>query len=251
MTIFARLLEKAEAFAKEESLVLERLSIGGSFTYAQMSSAKGRGYGVALTPSQEGEIRALDTLDIEEIFKCARSYDLTYRAAALAIINAMGSLLRASSELELFDNIQEKLSKELLSATCQKDRIVFIGNLKPVVASLKDGGRSVIVFCRNRDALVFEEQIYSDIFEYEALLEADVVVITGAALVASTIDALLLFCTKARMVVLAGFSAGAYAQWYRGMGFTHLISLHLEAIEDCDTLTPQKLFCHKAYFETL
>ena len=69
--------------------------------------------------------------------------------------------------------------------------------------------------------------VYNDIFEYEAVSRASVVVITGAALIGSTIDAILKFTQNARAVIVAGFSAGAHPSWFEDTGLTHVVSTYL------------------------
>ena len=75
-----------------------------------------------------------------------------------------------------------------------------------------------------------------DIFEYEAISKADIVVITGATLIGSTIDAILKFTSNAKMVVLAGFSAGANPEWFKNKNIDYIGSISLKDCKKEDVL---------------
>ncbi len=81
--------------------------------------------------------------------------------------------------------------------------------------------------------------------------------ITGAALIGSTIDALLKFTSKARMVILSGFSAGANPLWLNNLGLTHVASISLsdcskvELETDLEKNDLELIFKNKAYIKEL
>jgi uncharacterized protein len=223
--IFDKLKKKALQSAKENSLELVDFGIYNLFTYARISNGKKIFIGVTLTPKDEGEITLLTYSSINEILK-TKSYDLAFRAVALATINAIGQYELSKSKVKLKSNLREELSNLILKNSTELDRIVFVGNLSPVVKKLRSNQRDVTVFCRMDTNP--KEKVYNDIFEYEAVSKASIVVITGASLIGSTIDALLKFTQKAKMVILAGFSAGTYPRWFEQIDFTHIASTYLE-----------------------
>ncbi len=223
--ILEKLKQKALEYAKQEGLKLIDFDLCEQFTYAKVAKDTKQFTGVTLTPKNEGELNKIDHFTIEEILN-EKSYDISIRALSVALINAIGQYAISKDGIELQGNIQENLAKKLLELSDKKDKIVFIGHLTPVVAKLRAEGRDVDVFCRTQSD--FKNGVYNDIFEYEALSCADIVVVTGASLIGSTVDAVLKFSFGARMVILAGFSAGADPKWYENLGFTHVTSTYLE-----------------------
>lgn len=219
--ILDKLKQKALNCAKRNGLELVEFCIYDTFTYAVVRAGEKSFKGLTLTPNKEGELGEIAFSSIKEILQSS-SYDIALRAVTLAVINAVGQYKLSKEKIDFKGNIQQELSKELLENTSEMDKIVFIGHLGPVVANLREKGRDVTVFCRTQtDPL---NGIYNDIFEYEAVSKASVVVITGASLIGSTIDALLKFTKNARAVFLAGFSAGAHPSWFENTGLTHIAS---------------------------
>lgn len=248
--ILDKLKQKALEYAKQEGLKLIDFDLCEQFTYAKVAKDDKSFIGVTLTPRNEGELNKIDNFSIDEILSI-KSYDIALRALGLALINAIGQYAIAKDGIELQGNIQENLAKKLLEESDKTDKIVFIGHLTPVVAKLRAEGRDVDVFCRTQSD--FKNGVYNDIFEYEALTYADIVVVTGASLIGSTIDAVLKFSTDARMVILAGFSAGADPKWYEGLGFTHVTSTYLEEFS-VDIIKQNNLgdvFNNPSYFKEL
>ncbi len=223
--ILDRLKQKALNCAKRNKLKLVNFEICDLFTYAVVSDGTKEFTGVTLTPKKEGCLSKAAFLDIKEVLESS-SYDISQRAVTLALVNAIGQYKLSKDKIELKGNIQQELSTRILENTTDTDKIVFIGHLSPVVAKLKENGRDVKVFCRMGTEP--DNGVYNDIFEYEAVAKATVVIITGASLIGSTIDALLKFTQNARAVVIAGFSAGAHPAWFEDTGLTHVVSTYLE-----------------------
>jgi uncharacterized protein len=219
------LKNKALKCAKENNLELVDFEICDLLTYVRVSDKQKIFTGVALTPKGEGQLETVQCSSIKEILQL-KTYDISLRAVTLATINAIGQYTLSKERLEFKENLREELTKLIMKNSNELDKIVFIGHLSPVVNKLKENRRDVTVFCRTKTD--FQNKVYNDIFEYEAVSEASIVVITGAALIGSTIDALLQFTKKAKMVILAGFSAGVYPVWLDNIGFTHVASTYVE-----------------------
>jgi len=216
---------KALKCTRENNLEFIDFEICDLLTYVRVSDKQKIFTGVALTPKGEGQLETIQCSSIKEILQ-SKTYDISLRAVTLATINAIGQYTLSKEKLELRENLREELTKLIMKNSNELDKIVFIGHLAPVVNKLKENRYDVTVFCRTKTD--FQNKVYNDIFEYEAVSEASIVVITGAALIGSTVDALLQFTKKAKMVILAGFSAGVYPLWLDNIGFTHIASTYLE-----------------------
>jgi len=219
------LKEKALKSAKKNNLELEGFHIGELFTYALIKDQKNKFIGVTLTPKNEGELTKESFNTIDEILT-SKNYNPTSRAIILATINAIGQYELQNQDMILKNSLREELYKLIVNNSQKDNKIVFIGNLKPVVKQLREESRDVTVFCRSK--VEPANKVYNDIFEYEAVSSADIVIITGASLIGSTIDALLKFTQKAKMVVISGFSVGLNPIWLKNLGITHVASLYLE-----------------------
>ena len=224
MSLFARLGDAALADAAAHGLTLAELGMGLSCAHAVVAGPEGRAIGTALTPGGEGPVSPLAGGTLAEVIAAGKRYDPFARAAALAAMNAVSRYLLPSPAQT--GELRATGCGRILDATTAGERIVVIGYLRPLVECLRREGRDVTVFCRShRDPA---QGVYNDIFEYEAVGEADVLLMTGAVLVGSTLEALLALSPRAKMRVLTGFSAGVHPQWLAGSGVTHLASLCLE-----------------------
>lgn len=221
--IFDTIIKQAKFTSKQYNLKLVEYCVGNLFTHTVIEYNNKKYMGLTLTPKDEGEVYLTEYTSLEDIFEKSKYYDISKRAVALSAINAVGQFLLDMEKIELKDNLRTLLSEFINSHSSKEDKIVFIGNLSPVVLKLKQSGKDVDVFCRQTNDKYLG--VYNDIFEYEGVSKADIVVITGASLIGSTIDALLRFTHKAKIVLLAGFSAGGYYKWYENMGITHIASV--------------------------
>ena len=183
---------------------------------------------------------------IEEILT-TNNYNLALRAVSLALINAIDQYELSKKNIPLKPNLREELHETIYNLSCEDDNIVFIGNLKPVVKKLKQSRKNITVFCRS---MTDEKNgVYNDIFEYEAVEKADIVIITGAALIGSTIDALLKFTKKAKAIILSGFSAGLNPSWLEGFPISHVVSTSLKKSkkEDILNISLEEIFSNNCY----
>ncbi|MDD3343345.1 MAG: DUF364 domain-containing protein [Sulfurospirillaceae bacterium] len=230
MTIIKQLIAKAFEYANKHGVELADFGVSASMVYATVSNKDRSAIGVTLIPHGEGALSALKGLNIEEIFENAHGYNPLQRALALALVNALGqhALGEDSTYVSLTSGTRSLLLEKILEFTKEGDEIVFIGNLAPIVSKLKENGRKPIVFCRQKDQ--YAHGVYSDIFEYEAIVQSPIAIITGATLIGSTLDALIALSPKNSIRILAGFSAGAHPSWFEGTGVTHLTSMKLDVM---------------------
>lgn len=251
--ILEQLIKHAKAYAQTHHIKIDDFGVTASMIYVIVSNEKRKTIGVTLVPHGEGPLGALEAKEIEEVFEYAKTFQALSRAFALALVNAIGQ--HAIQEDEAFHSSQEGarslLVDKILELTHVGDEVVFIGHLAPVVAKLKEERRTPIVFCRQKQQ--YNEHIYSDIFEYEAIQKAPIAIITGATLIGSTLDALLALSPKNSVRIVAGFSAGAHPKWFEGMGVTHIASMKLDVCYKEALLKNrwEDVFSYTSYISTL
>ena len=253
MTILQKLTEHARAYALQNSVKIDDFGVSATMIYVMVANDERKALGVTLVPHGEGHFGALQGSSIEDIFESAKAFHPLQRAFALALINALGQhAMEGEKELSLCENgTRSLLVEKVLDLTKAGDEVVFVGNLAPVVAKLKENGRKPIVFCRQKQH--YAEAIYSDIFEYEAIQTAPIAIITGATLIGSTLDALLALSPQDSIRILAGFSAGAHPSWFERTGVTHLTSMKLESgyKEALVKNNWEEVFSYPSYFHAL
>lgn len=111
-----------------------------------------------------------------------------------------------------------------------RDRVLFIGDIRPLVERVRERAREVIVLeddlCRRSDSLPGT---------YISLIgnRADIVFITGSALVNGSIDYVLGMIRRAREKVLVGPTAQLYPGFLKRTGITR--------IAGCYVLDPEKV----------
>ncbi len=232
--LFYKLQKQALHVANKNDLQLIESGMGSLFTYTKVSDGNLVATGVSLTPKTEGNNGGLEATSLSEILLQGSVFDAGKRAFSLSAINAISQCLLQKEKPILEEDLRKSLTQFVLENSHENSNIVFIGHLQPVVKMLKENNRKVSVFCRQHTDI--ENKIYNDIYEYEAIMKADILIITGATLLGSTIDAILHFGKNVPIKVLAGFSAGAYPKWFQNTGITHIASMYLETINHATLL---------------
>ncbi len=245
--IYHDLRHKALQYVKAHEITVDSSFINDHFYGCIVQGGGRKSVGVCLKPKGEGSKAAAKSGDLADMI--GTNYCVHSRAAGVAAINALGQHAMAPGSGE--KNLRELLSTQIMHRCGQKSRIVFIGHLEPVVAKLRQNGYDPQVFCRQR--VDTNARIYNDIYEYEAISKADMVIITGASLIGSTIDAMLAFTRPRQTVILAGFSAGAYPGWYKNTGVDYVASIDLGTCTKAGAkaLDMAKVFAYPAYFEKI
>lgn len=246
--LFDQLTQSARQAAYAHGLKLCEFTLGALLTHVRVTDGLRTASGVCLTPTGEGRPTPIRTDSLDAIWDEGKAFDVYRRALALAAANAVGQWQRALVPSTDTVGMRDLLLRRLLDVSTPDTTIVFIGHLKPVVAGLRAAGRHPIVFCRAENDP--EQNVYNDIFEYEGLIDAEIVIMTGAALIGSTADAVIRASSSARQRYAAGFSAGANPEWFRGSGITHVASPLLAdlprtvpASNDLDALFVYPAYC--------
>lgn len=246
--LFHQLTQAARQAAHVHGLRLCEFTLGALLTHVRVTDGTRTASGVCLTPTREGQPTPIRTDSLDAIWEEGGKFDVYRRALALGAANAVGQWQRASIPSTDSAGMRDLLLRHLVEDSTPDTAIVFIGHLRPVVAALRSAGRRPLVFCRAENDP--EQGVYNDIFEYEGLAGAEVVVMTGAALIGSTADAVIRASSGARRRYAVGFSAGANPEWFRGSGITHVASPLLAdlprtvpASNDLDALFAYPAYC--------
>ena len=150
---------------EKNNLKLKKIYIGKVFTYVLVCDENDENetsIGITLTPIKEDSSKEFSSL--EEILK-DNSYLSLSRAIALAAINAVGQYEIKKQNFLLEDNLREAIFNLIMENYKKDDKIVFVGNLKPLVKKLKEDNKDVEVFCRAK--VETKIGVYNDIYEYE------------------------------------------------------------------------------------
>jgi len=247
LSIYRNLAQNALQALKTDEIVLSAYGMDESLVKVTVRGNGDLFTGVTVTPKNEGALCKYSFDTVEELLERSLAFDVGLRAYGLACINAIGAFFNAKDSLCASDSLRSGVVDFIDKNSSKTDKIVIIGHLVPVVQKLKQNGKNVQVFCRQKTDV--GDALYNDIFEYEALQNADIVVVTAAALQGSTVDAILKFTANAKIVMLTGFSASGYVPWYKGLGFTHLASLQIKS--DAKDLRFENLFENPSYLVKL
>jgi hypothetical protein len=247
LSIYRNLAQNALQALQTDKIVLKTYGMDESLVKVTVRGNDDLFTGVTITPKNEGALCNTRFDNVKELLERSYAFDVGLRAYGLACINAIGGFLNAKEGLHANDSLRSGVVDFVDKNSSTADEVVIIGHLVPVVEKLRQNGKNVKVFCRQKTDIA--DALYNDIFEYEALQNADIVVVTAATLLGSTVDAILKFTANAKIVMLTGFSAGGYVPWYKKIGFTHLASLQIKG--DARDLRFENLFENPSYLVKL
>jgi uncharacterized protein (DUF4213/DUF364 family) len=138
-----------------------------------------------------------------EIAGLARSWKLGEAVVGVATINALSQIVfeKKSEDYLIVENAnfidQVKIN--------ENDTVALVGYIRPFISIIKNRAKSLYIL--ERKPMIQEEEIFPDVACEEIIPKADVVIITGTAVVNGTIDRLLELSKGAREVGLVGPTA--------------------------------------------
>lgn len=236
--VLERVAAGAVAHAREHDLAIEEISLGLPISWAIVRDAQGRrALGTALTPVAEAGDREMRFAGLAEDWTAWSLADLPprimandpiERALALATTNAISQHKVVLEERRAFQNGHDRPSVARWVRDQGAERVVVIGNMRPLIAELETLGVPHVVFERS---LTNRPGAMSDAHEWAWLAEADGLIMTGATLVNHTLAPLLALSPRARFRLLVGFSAQAHPSFLVGSGVTHIFSMHVREID--------------------
>ena len=155
-------------------------------------------------------------------------------AVGIATLNALSALLVEEDGLPSYQRLIGADALDVVEIHSD-DRVALVGAFVPFIKKLKGTVKQLRVMEKNPQALKGNELEFYRPAEQagEVLNRADVVVISGSAMVHHSLDPLLGFCRAARQVIVAGPTASMYPDPLFDRGVTVLGGM---AVHNADEL---------------
>lgn len=233
---------RTTAWLEGRDLVLEDVCLGQPVSWALVRDARGRrALGTALTPKGEGgdTKRLFQGLEpdwrdwpVPELPSRLLARHPLERCIALAVINAVSQYRLSLEELAPVEYDEAPgggRTSVLRWVTARRpERLVMIGNMRPLVAGLLDAGITPVVFERRPDN---RSGALNDALEWAWLPRADGLIASGATLLNHTLAPIVTWSGEARFRILVGFSAQTHPAFLAGLGLTHVFSVHVRDVD--------------------
>jgi uncharacterized protein (DUF4213/DUF364 family) len=221
-SLIQELIETVERGLGARDVTVEGVRIGVFYTAVKLDSGQA---GVAFTPIREipeavccprsaSRMPAAGQLASQSAWELAR-YALTESplkvAVGIATLNALSALLMEENGLPGYQRLLGADALDVVEIH-PDDRMVLVGAFVPFIRRLKGTVKQLRVVEKNPQALKGDEmEFYRPAEQAEEVLnQADVVVISGSAIVHHSLDQLLGFCRTTRQVIVAGPTASMY-----------------------------------------
>ncbi len=218
-----------------EHLGIDDYMVGLRYSIGIVGGGKGHKAGLAIVPVEDviGMPMARPIVELEDIAEHVSSTNIIEKSLGVALLNAISQYILL--DLGYMEEYRVEQDKSLIEFVVEAvkgrrdEKIVVVGNMVPLVRRLREHGFNPVVLERNpayrgRDSL-------PDSSGYRELLDADVVIITGATLVNDTIDIVLKLAEKAKTKILAGPTASVYPDPFFDRGITHIASTRIIDIQ--------------------
>lgn len=240
--LLSAIAERAAAWMAGRELILEDLCLGLPISWAIVRDGQGRrAMGTALTPISEagGHDNLFDGLapdwrdwPLMRLPALLLARHPLERCLALAVINAVSQyrlMLEGLAPVRCGEGPGGGRAGVLRWVAAQRpERLVMIGNMRPLVVGLVDAGITPVVFERHPDN---RSGALSDAQEWAWLPRADGLIITGATLVNHTLSPLVALSGAARFRILVGFSAQTHPEFLAGLGLSHVFSVNIRDVD--------------------
>jgi len=244
-SLVEELIQVLEGKLDKRDLGVDKVAIGVFYTAVKLDTGQA---GVAFTPVRE----------IPEAVCCPRSASRMPAAGRLAgqrawallgyalddsplkvsvgvaTLNALSALVVEEQGLAGYRLLKGADALDVVQVGLD-DEVALVGAFVPFIKKLKEQVRRLWILEKNPQALKADEMaFYRPAEEAEEVLSgADVVIISGSAIVHRSLDALLALCSSAREVIVAGPTASMYPDPLFARGVTVLGGV---AIDDGDEI---------------
>jgi len=221
-----------------ENLKLSRVCVSLCYTAAMLDN----GYvGLCHTPTEDishshvGRRRDFHGLKALDVAQLANSLDVIDRTVGVAVLCALSQHLmdvegyERQFNADIFDKLDVK----------ENDVVAVVGYIRPLVGKLREKGCEVNVFERNPQ---LRGDALPDTFVDSILPKADVVIVSGSSLGNGTIDKLLELSKNARLVAVAGPSAGALPEPFFARGVKVLAGVRAKGEDVVNAVAEAKPF---------
>ncbi|HDH44490.1 MAG TPA: hypothetical protein ENG66_03750 [Thermococcus sp.] len=219
--ILKQLKEKAMKKIKEDFRILD-FSFALPYTYVVLEGPEGKAIGLAMTlPEEIGEYKtSFKSPSLKEFIDKTDSLNIIERTLGVATINAIS---------QYYIDLTQSTSQDATDLIDDAKKIAVIGNMPPIVRTLKEKGKEIFVFERNPK--LWDRETLSDSLEYYLLPEMDAVIVSGSALVNCTLNMIVKRSKKAKKIILTGATAQILPEFLKGSGVTHLASVKVIDME--------------------
>ena len=221
-----------------ENFKLSRVCVSICYTAAMLDN----GYvGLCHTPTEDishshvGRRRSFHGLKALDVVRLANSLNVIDRTVGVAALNALSQHLMDAEgyerrfNVDIFDTLGAK----------ENDVVAVVGYVRPLVGKLREKGCEVHVFERNPQ---LRGDALPDTFVDSILPKADVVIVSGSSLGNGTIDKLLELSKNARLVAVAGPSAGALPEPFFARGVKVLAGVRAKGEDVVNAVAEAKPF---------
>ncbi|ASJ03783.1 hypothetical protein A3L09_09355 [Thermococcus profundus] len=213
---------KKKTLKLAEGLEMVDFGFAIPYTWVLIEGPKGRALGVAMTLPEEVQryTNSISEPSLEAFIKKADSLNVIERTLGIAAVNAVSQYHLDVSSFPEVDVV------ELVGGFSE---VAVIGNMPPVVKTLRQRGINTLVFERNPK--LWDRETLSDALEYILLPEAEAVIASGSVLVNGTLEMILNRAKRAELIVLTGPTAQIHPELVKGTGITHLAAMKVTNIK--------------------
>jgi len=215
-----------------EKLRIIDFSICFRYAYAVVEGKYGRAMGVAYIPYEDahGSSGLNEVPRLEKLREYVSSRNVLEKVAGVALLNAVSQYLLWYIHQDRYSINQDMDAFFILeSEELQKLKVVLIGYIAPLEEMLRDKVRELAIIERSPFT---RGNALPDIATPRVLPNADVVFITGSALINDTIDYVLALSRKAKIKVLVGPTAQILPDVVFKAGITHVASTRVIDIDN-------------------
>jgi len=201
---------------------IEDFSFGLPYSYVIVKKGSKYSMGVAMTIPEEVQHykNNLQNITVTAFINAIESENIIERTLALATINAISQFY-----IDINESLQTDI-KEIISSF--NGKIGVIGNMPPIVKTLKENNKDIYVFERN--PRLWDVNVLSDTLEYSMLPKMDIVLSTASVFVNNTIDLVLERSKNAKSIILIGATGQILPKLFAKTGITHIASMKIKDI---------------------
>ncbi|MEX0568831.1 MAG: DUF364 domain-containing protein [Candidatus Njordarchaeota archaeon] len=186
-----------------KELKVSDLCIGLKYAYCVVERNK-KEIGLSYVPVED-ILPHESTGEIKDVLSMVKSTKMLDRVIAIAYLNSVSQYMLWVERDYSCEIIEKKIFGFLEDKIGDKDNIIVIGNMVPLIERLGKKTKNIWVFERNPRMRIYGA--LSDCFEFRYLEESDIVIVTGTTLLNDTIDPILKYAKKAHTKVIVGPTA--------------------------------------------
>ncbi len=201
----------AKNFLREYGDLFERISISDysvclKYSYVEIEGPEGRALGCSYVPFEDlspGNLAMKP--DPERVEEGLSSLDPLTRSLYLAMVNAYSQYSMWILKRERYEELQGNLIEHISSLIPTSSKVCCIGNIGPIVDSLKKEGYEVVVLERNPSLRY--RGVLPDVYAKRVLPGYDAIISTGTVVLNDSVDDILELSKGAKVKIIVGPTA--------------------------------------------